>query len=254
MEPDPFGRAVRDFHNGELSAPLLDRDGTETREHRIDEWYFGDYQPDEWFESWIDGPVLDMGAGAGRDALFFQEHFETVAIEVSDHLVATMRDRGVEDPRLGDMFSLRAQFDRDRFRSAYALGTQVQLASSMAALREFLCDLAHVTTDDGRAVLHGYAPELSATEDVFAYRSDPAPGVAHRIFHCEYDGAVGRTLCFRLFSVDRLKEATVGTPWRVRDHRYGNPEADEPTTWLAALTKPQTPDSLTDLSADTRSR
>ncbi len=163
-----------------------------------------------------------MGAGAGRDALFYQERFETVAIEVSDHLVETMRDRGVTDARRADMFSLRDHFDRDRFRSAHAIGTQIGLAGSIPGVREFLESLAYVTTPDATAVVDNYAPELDATADVFAYRNDPRPGFAHRVYHVVYEGDVGRTLLFCVFSVDRLREATVGTPWAVAATTYGD--------------------------------
>lgn len=238
MEVDPFGHAIRDHYRGERTEPLIDRDGAETREHTIDDWYFDEYQHDEWFESWIDGPVLDMGAGVGRETLYFQDYFETIAIEVSSSLVETMRERGVKDARLGNMFTLREQFERDRFRSAFALGTQVQLAGSMQSLRRFLGDLAFVTTPDATAVLHGYAPEQEVTSDIFAYRADPTPGIAYRIYHCEYNGETGRTLFFQLFSIDRLQEATVGTTWNVAEASYGQSEPpDEANTWLAALTK-----------------
>lgn len=233
--PDPFGRAIRDHHLGERDEPLVDRDGDETRDHAIERWYFGEFDGDEWLESYLDGPLLDMGAGVGRDTLYFQELFETVAIEVSEHLVTTMRERGVEDARRADMFALPESFERDRFRSAYARGTQVQLAGSMAGVREFLSDLARVTTPDATAVFDGYAPELDATEEVFAYREDPAPGLAWRVYHEVYEGEVGETLVFRLFSGDRLREATVGTPWEVAEVRY--PGSDEPTQWVAALEK-----------------
>ncbi|GAB3664221.1 class I SAM-dependent methyltransferase [Halopiger thermotolerans] len=228
---DPLGRAVRDHYRGERSEPLLDRDGDEVREHRIEEWYFGDHEEDAWRDRWIEGPLLDMGAGAGRDALYYQERFETVALEVSDRLVETMRDRGVEDARRGDMFALREGFDRDRFRSAHAIGTQVGLAGSMAGVREFLADLAHVTTPDATAVLDNYAPELEATSGAFGYRADPTPGLAYRVYHLVYEGDVGRTLLFRLFSVDRLREATIGTPWEVVATTYGDVQ------WRAALEK-----------------
>lgn len=238
MGPDPFGRAIRDHYLGEREEALIDRDGDETREHEIEQWYFGAYQRDEWFESWLDGPLLDMGAGVGRDTLYFQEQFETVAIEVSKHLVKTMRDRGVDDARLANMFSLREHFERDRFRSAFALGTQVQLAGSMHGVRQFLDDLAFVTAHDATVVLHGYAPEVEITKNIFAYREDPAPGLAYRIFHCEYEGNIGRTLLFRLFSIDHLREATIGTPWEVTEASYGHPESEnDSNTWLAVLTK-----------------
>jgi ketosteroid isomerase-like protein len=71
-----------------------------------------------------------MGAGAGRHALSFPQQFETVAMESREALVETMRDRGVPDARCVDMFALRDVFDRDRFQSALAAGTQVGLCRS----------------------------------------------------------------------------------------------------------------------------
>lgn len=144
-----------------------------------------------------------MGAGVGRDTLHFQEQFETVAIEISEHLVRTMQDRGVEDAHRADMFSLRDHFERDRFGTAYAFVTPVQLVGSLSGFQRFLSDLVYVTTSDAAVILHGYAPELDWTGEILAYRADPAPGRAYRIFHCEYEGDVGRTLLFRLFILDR---------------------------------------------------
>ena len=219
---DPFGRAIRDHYLGEREEPLIDRDGEDRREHSIEEYYFGSHEEDAWRDTWMNGPLIDLGAGAGRDALYYQNHFETITIEVSEHLVETMRDRGVNDVRLADMFSLREQFDRDRFRSAHAIGTQIGLAGSLNGVRAFLDELAYVTLPNATALIDNYAPEQEATKSVFGYREDPMPGLAYRVFHCEYEVDVGRTLLFRVFSVDRLREATIGTPWEVAEVKYGD--------------------------------
>ena len=231
MSPDPFGRAILDHHRGEREAPLFDRDGAESREHAIEEYYFGEHESEEWFEPRVEGPLLDIGAGAGRDSLYFQERVETVALEQSEHLVTLLEERGVEDARLGDMFALPQQFGRGRFQAAMAYGTQVQLAASDHALREFLGDLAYVTTADGVALLHGYDPVAAGEEGLFAYRPDPTPGIAHRVYHSEYEGEVGETLLFRLCSVDKLREATVSTAWQLSDSRQDG------VTWRAVLSK-----------------
>lgn len=231
MTPDPFGRAIRDHYLGDRDQPLIDRDGGESREHSIEKWYFGTHREGAWRDTWMSGPLLDLGAGVGRDALYYQERFETVAIEVSEHLVETMRDRGVNDARLADMFALPNYFERDRFRSAHAIGTQVGLAGSMTGVREFLNDLAYVTTPDAAVVLDNYAPSKAAMEDVFAYRDEPTPGLGYRTYHEVYDGEVGKTLLFRIFSVNRLREATIGTPWTVDEVSDGDVQ------WRAILEK-----------------
>ncbi len=239
--PDPFGRAILEFCRDEQDTPLYQCGDGYRREHPIEAFYFSAFDPDGRPEHrWLldrldlDGPALDMGAGAGRHALYLQERTETVAIEPSEHLVTTMRDRGVADARRGDMFDLSQGFDRDRFRSAFAIGTQVGLAGSMDGLREFLSDLAHVTDPDGRAVLDCYDPGCEGASDMLGFREDPTPGLAHRVMHFEYEGGVGPTLHFRLFGPDRLREACVGTRWTVADVRYG----DEGVHYRAALGKP----------------
>ncbi len=223
--PDPFGRAIRDHQRGEREAPLYQCDGAAAREHPVQSFYFDPRDPgDEWTrwrESWLNGPLLDVGAGAGRDALFFQDRMETVALEVSDTLVATMEARGVEDARRGDMFDLRSAFGPDRFRSAQVVGTQATLAPSRTALQRLLTDLAHVTDEEGVVLLDGYDP-VATSPEMLGYRSDPAPGLARRVFHFEYAGERGPGLLFRLFSPDRLRAAAAGTAWNVVELRYTN--------------------------------
>lgn len=216
---DAFGRAIRDHHRGERTEPLYQGDGEETREHPIEDFYFTEFDPESdagsWLASRLEGPLVDLGAGAGRHALRFQERYETVTVEHSPALVETMRERGVADAREGDMFALREAFERDRFASALAIGTQIGLAGSMRGLSAFLGALAFVTTPDATAVVDCYDPDHPAAAELLGYREDPTPGLAGRVMWFAYDGERDPTLCFRLFSPDRLREAAIGTGWEV---------------------------------------
>lgn len=234
--PDAFGRAIRDWYREEQDEPLVQRDGEDVVDHPIEQYYFGEFEDGpqgNWLESWLDGPLLDLGAGAGRDTLHFQRRFETVAIEVSDHLVETMHARGVEDARRGDMFQLRDQFAPGRFGSALAIGTQICLAGSMRGLREFLADLAHITTPDATAVLHSYDPTVDSIQEMLGFRADPTPGLAHRVQWFEYENEVDEVLYFRLFSPDKLREAADTTGWALREVRRPH----DPVSYRAALEK-----------------
>ncbi|UPM41786.1 class I SAM-dependent methyltransferase [Halocatena salina] len=238
-DSDQFGRAIYDYHRGERAEPLLQHGGNETREHPIESFYFEPYDPDSargvFLDSWLSGPLLDIGAGAGRDSLYFQQQFETVAIDVSNYLVETMRERGVTDARTVDMFTLRETFDRDRFESVLVYGTQIGLARSMQGLRRFLGDLAYVTDGGGTVVLHGIDPDRVEPSELLGYRSDPTPGLAYRVIQFEYEGQRDEPLLFRLFSPDRLREAVVGTGWRIAE-LGGSSDLDDPH-YQAALTK-----------------
>lgn len=200
---------------------LGQRDGEPGRDHPLEDSHVdavdltGDYAT--WLDSWVSGPQIDPGARAGRDALYFQKSMEVVAIEPSAALVETMRDRGVCDARRGDMFSLREQFSADRFRSALAFGTQVCLAGWMQGLRRFPADLAHVTTPAATAHVHSYDPDADGVADLLGLRSDPSPGLVHRVNRFEYGDEVDEVLYFRLFDPDRLREAADATGWHVAD-------------------------------------
>ena len=242
MTVDPYGRAIRDHYREERTAPLVQRDGAETREHPIEAFYFASFPPEPpdaesaWLESWLDGPLLDVGAGVGRHARYFQTRFETVAIEVSEHLVETMRERGVADARHADMFELQEHFERDRFSSVLVIGTQIGLTRSFRGLSAFLDDLATVTGPDGTVVLDCYDPDMAETADLLGYRADPTPGLAFRVMTFEYEGNVSETLLFRLFSPDRVAEAAAGTGWRIEER---SPDAG--SYYRVALTKAEAP-------------
>lgn len=224
--PDAFGRAIRDHHRGDLSGPLYQVDGPERREHPIEQFYFTEFDPEtnedhRWFAERLAGPLVDLGAGAGRHALHFQEQYETVAVDPSPALVETMRERDVEDARQGDMFAVHELFPADRFASVLAHGTQLGLAGSLSGVEAFLDDLAHVTTAEATAIVDCYDPTRVDGEEMLGYRADEPAGLAHRVNWFEYDGDADPALHFRLFSPDRLREAAAETTWSVGEVRRG---------------------------------
>lgn len=217
---DPFGRALLDCHRDEQTEALTQRDGETVLRHPVQDFYFGAFADEpaaDWVDARLSGPVLDVGAGAGRDTLFLQQDRQVVALEHTDALVTLLSERGVDRVVRGDMFSL--PFGRDRFESVLAVGTQVGLARSMAGLRSLLSEFASVTTPDGTAIIDGYDPTFEGASDILGFRSDPTPGLAFRVLRYEYDGLVGDTLLFRLFSPEKLRDVTTGTRWRVAEVR-----------------------------------
>ena len=239
---DPLGRAMLASLHDELGT-LRYRDGADTRDGCVEEYYFS--PPSAWSAEQVavleclaalDGPILDVGCGAGQHALWLARRgANVIGIDVSPNAVRAARERGLDDAHVVDMFALESAFDSGRFRAVQVLGTQIGLAGSLAGVRELLAAFARVTDRAGVAVVHNYDP-AAVDEELLGYRPDPRNGIAHRCFHVEYesDGAleVGRTLHFLLFDADRLVDATIGTPWTV-DEVVSMPDG----TYQAVLTK-----------------
>jgi len=217
---EPFAKAFHDYQFGEMDGPLLYRRGDRSKEADIDVYFDVFDGEGSWLASQLDGPLLDMGAGAGRHALYFQDQFETVAIEKTETLVEVLHARGVTDARCANMFNLPDVFDENRFQSAIGLGTQASLSRSRRGLTRFLKDLGYVTTDGATAVIDGYDPDHERTKEILDYYEDPSDGLAYRLLQMEYRGTLGDIWLYRLFTPERVSEAAAGTEWTVTDVRY----------------------------------
>lgn len=220
---DVFGQALLDHYHETRSEPLFQRDGATKYQHRINDYYFRAFQTEpgaDWIASHLDGPLLDVGAGAGRDSLYFQDLFDTTALEISPPLVELLNERGVQNICHGDMFSLSDLFPTNRFRSILINGTQIGLVKSRRGFHEFLEHLAQITQSPATVVFDCYDPTIEGAIDMLGYRTDPTPGLGFRVYHYEYNGNVGKTLLFRLFSLSRLRSMLADTRWSLEDcHR-----------------------------------
>lgn len=228
-----------DYARDAYDGGCVYRDGDAVVDAEIEAYYFA--PPAEWpaaerdAVASLDGPALDAGCGAGKDALRLQERCETVAFDVSPNAVRAARERGVEHAVTADMF--RPGFRADRFGSVLLWGAQVGLGGSLDGVADLLSGFARVTREGADLLLSHHDPDADGAEELFGYRSDPRPGLARRTFRVEYDRdgdpEVGPALEFLLFSPARLREAVAATPWRVASvERVGSGGA----TYAARLT------------------
>ncbi len=102
---DAFGHMLMDFHQGQETFEIIERDdGFMDAEDHVGAYFAA-------FEAWhpheqeaarhlLPGRVLDLGCGAGRAELYLQKQgYEVVGIDISPLAVEVCRQRGVKDAR-----------------------------------------------------------------------------------------------------------------------------------------------------------
>ena len=107
---DAFGAALLDYLEGrDVPELVLETADGGTRPAMHPEWFFRSFDRWEWWDRKLlplvgHGPVLDLGAGAGRASLYLHERgLPVTAVDASPGAVEVCRRRGVGDVRLGDV-------------------------------------------------------------------------------------------------------------------------------------------------------
>jgi SAM-dependent methyltransferase len=185
--------------------------------------------PDAWLP-WerelladVEGPVLDLGCGAGRHALHLQERgLEVTGVDVSPGAVDTCHRRGLRDVRLSD---LRTPPDDQPWRTVLLMCGNLGLAGGWDETRALLSDLRDVCAPGALVVGDTVDPTLNTDPQSVAYREAKVASGRHL-------GEVGLRLRFgdvvtpfwNLLNVPPgdLQALVDGTGWELRVHVAGD--------------------------------
>lgn len=107
---DAWGTALLDHLRGrDVVQPMLEVDDGTVVPAMHPEWFFRDFERWDWWDRELlstikSGPVLDLGAGAGRASLYLQARgLAVTAVESSPGAAEVCRHRGIRDVRIADL-------------------------------------------------------------------------------------------------------------------------------------------------------
>ena len=224
-EQDAFGRALVDHLQGRPAQPLrLQTDDGSTTPAMPPGWFF---EPAESWVHWerqalaaVTGPVLDLGAGAGRASLFLEAlGHEVTAVDGSPGAIRVCREQGLRDARLED-FLERLPSDR-QWRTVLLQCGNIGLAGSWEDTRRLLRQLHDVCAPDAVLIGDTVDPTVGADEHDRKYqrRKVNAGGyvgdVVLRLVYGELAGPWWKQTNVRVADVPRL---VAGTGWTLADH------------------------------------
>lgn len=179
-ERDAWGEALLDHLRGRWTpVPELEVHGGGVGEAMHPGWFFRDFDAWDWWERELlplaaRSPALDLGAGAGRAALWLQGRgAEVTAVDSSPGAVEVCRARGVIDARVGD---LKDPPTDQRWRLILLLCGNLGLGGSFEGNRRLLQRLADAAAPDalllGDTVEAGGQPEIGLR---IRYRGSATP-------------------------------------------------------------------------------
>jgi SAM-dependent methyltransferase len=163
------------------------------------------------------GRILDVGAGAGRVALFLQERgHEVVAIDNSPGAIEVCRRRGVKDAR--ELPFGRIGPTLGRFDTVVMFGNNFGLFASPERARRLLRRLRSLTNEGARILATSRDPYATDDPDHLAYqelnrrRGRMPGGLRVRVLHRRVKGA---WFDYLIVSPDEMREIVSGTGWSV---------------------------------------
>jgi SAM-dependent methyltransferase len=105
------------------------------------------------------GRVLDVGAGAGLHALELQRRgLEVTAIDISPNCVTIMKERGVRDAQLADLYT----FEDSPFDTILSICNGLDKVGRLADLPKFLDRMRHLMAPGGQLLADSFDLRVGA--------------------------------------------------------------------------------------------
>ena len=146
MVMDLFGDALLDYQNGRRGDPLvIRRDDDHTDAHSPGLYFMREpFAHEADLLEHVEGPVLDVGCGAGRTVLWLQGHgVNTTGVDLSAGAIETCRLRGCRDVRRIDATSgLGGGPEWPAFRTAILFGNNLGIGGTYEGAERLLRSVA----------------------------------------------------------------------------------------------------------------
>lgn len=183
----------------------------------------------------VRGRVLDIGCGAGRHAIHFQQQgHDVLGIDVSPLAIETARRRGLQNARVISITEISPEIGV--FDTVLMLGNNFGLFGGAARARRLLKRLHRATSALGRIIAESTDPHKTEEPAHLAYhernrRKGRLPGQAR--LRIRYKLYTTPWFDYLFVSQDELRTLLEGTGWRVA--RFI--EADGAPQYIAVLEK-----------------
>ncbi|NIA16602.1 MAG: methyltransferase domain-containing protein [Nitrospiraceae bacterium] len=217
---DAFGEMIWDHFEGRSADGVVERDDGLVEAGCGPVQYLSEYV--EWPEQeracteFVQGRVLDLGCGAGRHALHFQDRgHDVVGIDVSPKAIRVCKRRGLKHARVLSVTQVTSALGA--FDTVLMLGNNFGLVANATRARWLLRRLASITSPNARIVASSTNPYGTKHPCHLRYHArnrkrGRMPGQLRiRIRYWTY---CTPWFDYLLVSPREMRGLLVGTPWR----------------------------------------
>jgi len=219
---DALGHAMLDYLNGIMSYEIVERDDGYIQPEVGAKVYFRTYR--EWSiierkaSRYIKGRILDVGCGAGRHALYFQEKgHEVLGIDNSPLAIEVCRKRGLKNAEAMSINQISSRLGI--FDTILMLGGNFGLFGSLEKAKLLLARFAKITSKTGRIIAISADPYqleyLKQPNYIELNRERDRMSGQLRV-RGRYKTYITPWFDFLLVSKDEMTHILDGTAWRIQ--------------------------------------
>jgi len=222
-DDDAFGHALFDYMQGKEVDDIIERDDGLITKSGGPGMYFVSY--DEWPEieqkamDFAAGRVLDIGCGAGRHALYLQDHgLEVLGIDISPLVVEVARTRGLHNAQVCPATQIGSRLGQ--FDTILMMGNNFGLFANPKRARWLLRRLFGMTSDDARIIASSSDPYETENPDHLKYhemnrRRGRMPGQVRIRFR--YRTLKDKWFDYLFVSKAEMEKILHGTGWFIKN-------------------------------------
>ncbi|HBH23871.1 MAG TPA: SAM-dependent methyltransferase [Cytophagales bacterium] len=224
---DLFGQALWDYYHNTQNNPLiLHHPFGEPYQLDLEGYFFGDddfSEMEQYALSLCNGKTLDVGAAAGRHALWLQENNETHVLDISDKCCEIMKRRGVHNIIRADIFKLTS---KEKYDNILLMLNGIGICGDILCLERLLAILYGLTNRSGKVIF-----DSSNIEHL--YSDIKVPGYFGEVaYRYQYGEKMGSPFKWLYIDIDKMQFVAKKWNWRMQVIYE-----DDDNGYLALLTK-----------------
>lgn len=191
---NPFGKALQDYHAGDLSAEfIIERNDGFQERVPVGLFFSSETFPESEAKALhlCEGSVLDVGAAVGRHSLeLLRRGFSVTSLEILRELEPVLRERGAERIVISDVF----MFEDERFDTVLMLMNGIGMVGTPDRLKRFLRHAHQIVSPGGQILCDSMDVSLTTEPVHVEYRERNVkegrlPG--QQTFTITYEGVAG---------------------------------------------------------------